>query len=282
MSTSLTYSVVCLYRSGMEDEVSVLDVDSAPTAWREAGAGPRVAVLLHGLGGSRIAWRPQLGPLSAHHRVVAWDGPGYGASAPISAPTFDDYSDRAAALIRVVSPDAPVDLVGMSFGGMIAQYTAHRFPELVRSLTLLCTSPAYGLDGTDPVEWRAARLAGLETFGSPAAAAPAILASLAGPDAAHVVPEAVEAMERVPMDGLLASLATITTHDSRAILPTIDIPTLVLVGERDDETSPAYAQAIVDLMPNANLVVIPGAGHLLNLEAPDAVNEAILQHWEST
>ena len=266
----------------MENGVSVLDVDSSPTAWRETGAGQRVAVLLHGLGGSRVAWRPQLGPLSAHHRVVAWDGPGYGASEPIAEPTFDAYSDRAAALISEVSPSVPVDLVGMSFGGMIAQYTAHRFPQLVRSLTLLCTSPAFGLDGTDPVEWRAARLAGLETFGSPAAAAPAILASLAGPDAAHVVPEAVEAMERVPMDGLLASLATITTHDSRSILPTIDIPTLVVVGQRDDETPPAYAQAIVDLMPNAELVVIPGAGHLLNLEAPDAVNQAILRHWEST
>ena len=266
----------------MDNGVPVLDVDSSPTAWREAGAGPRVAVLLHGLGGSRVAWRPQLGPLSAHHRVVAWDGPGYGASSPIAAPTFDAYTDRAAALIREVSPSDPVDLVGMSFCGMIAQYTTHRFPELIRSLTLLCTSPAFGLDGTDPVDWRAARLAGLETFGSPAAAAPAILSSLAGPNAAHVVPEAVEAMTRVPMDGLLASLATITTHDSRAILPTITIPTLVLVGADDDETPPPYAEAIVDLMPNARLVVIPGAGHLLNLEAPDAVNDAISLHWEST
>ena len=260
----------------------MLDVDAVPTAWREVGSGRRVAVLLHGLGGSRIAWRPQLGPLSAHRRVVAWDGPGYGASDPIAAPTFDAYSDRAAALISEVSPSGPVDLVGMSFGGMIAQYTAHRFPALVRSLTLLCTSPAFGLDGTDPVEWRAARLAGLETFGSPAAAAPAILTSLAGPNAAHVVPEAVEAMTRVPMDGLLASLATITTHDSRAMLPTITIPTLVLVGADDDETPQSYAQAIVDLMPNAHLVVIPAAGHLLNLEAPDVVNQAILRHWEST
>ena len=282
MSTSLTFTCSDVYRSGMESGVPVLDVDAVPTAWREAGSGRRVAVLLHGLGGSRIAWRPQLGPLSAHRRVVAWDGPGYGASEPIAEPTFDAYSDRAAALISEVSPSVPVDLVGMSFGGMIAQYTAHRFPELVRSLTLLCTSPAFGLDGTDPVEWRAARLAGLETFGSPAAAAPAILTSLAGPNAAHVVPEAVEAMTRVPMDGLLASLATITTHDSRAILPTITIPTLVLVGADDDETPPSYAQAIVDFMPNAHLVVIPAAGHLLNLEAPDAVNQAILRHWEST
>lgn len=255
------------------------DVDASPTAWREAGSGEDVAVLLHGLGGTRTAWRPQLGPLSSIRRVVAWDGPGYGMSAPVERPHFDAYADRAAELIRTVSPHRPVDLVGMSFGGMIAQYATHRHPQLVRTLTLLCTSPAFGLDGTDPVQWKNARLAGLEEFGSPGAAAPAILSSLAGPHGAHVVPEAVEAMTRVHMEGLMDSLRTITTHDSRAILPSITVPTLVIVGALDDETPPSYAQALVDLLPNARLVIIEGAGHLLNLEAPDAVNEAILEHW---
>lgn len=260
----------------------VRDVDAPPTAWRECGTGPRVAVLLHGLGGSRIAWRPQLEPLSAGHRVVAWDGPGYGESAPVEDASFTGYADRAAALIREVSPDAPVDLVGTSFGGMIAQYTAHRHPELIRSLVLLCTSPKFGLDGTDPDEWRRNRLNGLEAFGSTAAAAPVILTALAGPNAQHVVPEAAEAMARIPMDGMLTALSVLPSHDSRAILPEITAPTLVVVGADDDETPPAYSKAIVDLMPNATLVVIPGAGHLLNLEAPDAVNAAILTHWERT
>jgi pimeloyl-ACP methyl ester carboxylesterase len=185
-------------------------------------------------------------------------------------------------LIRRVSPDAPVDLVGTSFGGMIAQYTTHAYPELVRSLTLICTSPAFGLDGTDPDEWRNNRLKGLETFGTVGAAAPVILSSLAGANAQHVVPEACEAMARIPMAGMLTSLSILPSHDSRAILPEIAVPTLVLIGEDDDETPPSYSKAIVDLMPNATLVTIPGAGHLLNLEAPDAVNRAILQHWETT
>lgn len=280
LSTVLTRFARTPYRAPMTPEVN--DVDALPTAWREAGSGPRVAVLLHGLGGSRIAWRPQLGPLSANHRVVAWDCPGYGMSAPVAEPTFEAYADRAADLIRTVSPDAPVDLVGMSFGGMISQYTAYRYPELVRSLTLLCTSPAFGLDGTDPDDWKQARLSGLEEYGSPGAAAPAILASLAGPRAAHVVPEAIEAMERVHMEGLLHSLATITTHDSRALLAEVTAPTLVVVGSEDDETPPSYAQALVDLLPNARLAIIEGAGHLLNLEAPDEVNAVILEHWEQT
>jgi pimeloyl-ACP methyl ester carboxylesterase len=170
----------------------------------------------------------------------------------------------------------------MSFGGMIAQNVAARRPDLVRSLTLLCTSPKFGLDGTDPDEWRARRLAGLEEFGSPGAAAPVILASLAGPNAQHVVPEAVEAMQRVRMEGLMDALTTITSHDTRALLPTITAPTLIVVGADDDETPPSYAQAIADLIPGARLVVIPGAGHLLNLEAPEALNAAIADHWEQS
>jgi len=261
---------------------TITDVDAKPTAWREAGDAERVAVLFHGLGGSRIAWGPNLEALADVRRVVAWDLPGYGGSDRVSEPTFDAYADRAAALIREVSPDAPVDLVGMSFGGMIAQYTTHKYPELVRSLTLVCTSPAFGLDGTDPVEWKNARLSGLETFGTPGAAAETILTSLAGPNAQHVVPEAVAAMQRVPMDGMMDSLATITTHDSRSILPEITVRTLVLIGSEDDETPPSYAEAIVELMPNARLQVIPGAGHLLNLEAPEALNTAIIEHWEQS
>lgn len=261
------------------------DVDAAPVSWREAApenadSNTPVALLLHGLGGSRIGWEPQLAALSTTHRVIAWEAPGYGGSDPVSACTFDAYVDAVGALIDEVSPDQPVDLVGMSFGGMIAQYAAARYPERIRTLTLLCTSPKFGLDGTDPDEWRAARLSGLEAAGSPAAVAPMILASLVGAGNEHVIPEAVRAMERVPLHGLLDSLRTIVHHDSRAILPTITIPTLVLVGAIDEETPPAYAQAIVDLMPNARLCVIDDAGHLLNLEAAEAVSMEIAGHWE--
>lgn len=256
----------------------MIDVDASPIAWREAGGGP-VAVFLHGLGGGRTAWRPQLEVLSDLRRCVAWDAPGYGASARVTDTSFDAYARAAIALIDCVSPDAPVDLVGMSFGGMIAQYVTALAPERIRTLTLLCTSPKFGLDGTDPDEWRAARLAGLEEMGSPAAAAPLVLASLVGPDGAHVLPEAIEVMGRVPLAGLLDSLSTIASHDTRSHLPTITAPTLVLVGELDDETPVAYGQAIVDLMPDAHLEVIPGVGHILNLEAEDAVNTAIARHW---
>ncbi len=88
----------------------------------------------------------------------------------------------------------------------------------------------------------------------------------------------IAAMRRVPADGLRRSIDCLITHDTRAILPGIQAPALVLVGALDDETPPAYSQAIADLLPHATLQVVPGAGHLLNVEAPDAVNAAIAAH----
>ena len=130
------------------------DVDGA-IAWREAGEGA-VVVLLHGLGGSRTAWEPQLAALSPTWRAVAWDLPGYGASAPLDGPlTFDALADAVARLLDATGTDA-AHLVGLSFGGMIAQHAALRHPARVRSLALLSTSPAFGLDGTSAAAWQAA------------------------------------------------------------------------------------------------------------------------------
>lgn len=253
------------------------DCDAPPTGWRAVGSGP-VALFLHGLGGSRIAWEPQLNSVLADtRRCVAWDAPGYGVSDPVPTPTFDAYAEAALTLIDHLSPDQPVDVVGMSFGGMVAQYLAARAPGRVRTLGLLCTSPKFGLDGTDPDEWRSARFAGLQAAGSPGAAAPAALSGLtANP---NIIPEAIAAMERVPMAGLLDALTAITTHDTRHILPTINVPTRVLVGSADDETPVSYAEAMVALLPRAQLTVIAGAGHLLNLEDPHTVNETLIDLW---
>lgn len=84
-----------------------VDVDTLPTAWREAGSGP-VAVFLHGIGSSRTGWRPQLTGLADLRRCVAWDAPGYGASLPVDEPTFAAYAKRVAELIAEVSPVHPL------------------------------------------------------------------------------------------------------------------------------------------------------------------------------
>jgi len=157
-------------------------------AWREAGEGELV-VLLHGLGGSRISWEPQLAALGTHRRVVAWDLPGYGASTPLpDGPlTFRALAGAVARFVHVLG-EHRAHVVGISMGGMIAQYLAAWHPEVVRSLTLLSTSPAFGLDGTRPDVWRAARLAPLDQGLEPADFADRVLAAIAGP---HITADAL-------------------------------------------------------------------------------------------
>ncbi len=67
-------------------------------SWREAGDGPPI-VFLHGLGGTRLAWEPQLEGLSDHFRCIAWDMPGYGDAAPAASLTFPGLADSIAALL---------------------------------------------------------------------------------------------------------------------------------------------------------------------------------------
>jgi 3-oxoadipate enol-lactonase len=259
--------------------MTIIDVDGERFAWRESGSSSRTLVLLHGLGGSRLSWEPQLHGLADDVRVVAWDMPGYGGSAALDGPvTFTTLADAVVEFLDAIG--APVvHLAGISFGGMIAQHVAARHPARVASVTLLSTSPAFGLDGTKPDEWRAARLAPLDAGREPADFAGGVLAAIAGP---YITSEALAgqraAMARVPGDALRRSIDCLVTHDSRALLPAISSPAMCVVGELDEETPVAYAFALADLIPHATLVVIPEAGHLLNVEAPGDVNRLLQEH----
>ena len=173
------------------------DVDGQRFAWRESGTGPAL-VLLHGLSGSRLSWEPQLRDLADSCRVVAWDQPGYGDSAALDGEvTFTALADAVVDFIDVIGA-TQVHLCGISFGGMIAQYVAARYPQRLLSLTLLATSPAFGLDGTKPDEWRAARMAPLDAGRQPSEFAGDVLSAIAGP---HISSDALagqrDAMARV-------------------------------------------------------------------------------------
>ncbi len=256
-----------------------IDVDCERFAWREAGEGSLV-LLLHGLGGSRISWEPQLASLGADRRVVAWDMPGYGAAAALDhrPVLFGDLAWAAGDLITALG-ESTAHVVGISMGGMIAQHLALLRPTMVRSLTLLSTSPAFGMDGTRPEDWQAARLAPLDEGMRPGDFADRVLRAIAGPTISPAaLAEQKAAMARISADALRASIECLVTHDTRDDLPRITAPTAVLIGELDDETPLAYSQYLAEHIARSWLHVIPGAGHLLNVEAPDDVNAIISQH----
>lgn len=258
------------------------DVNGERFAWREDGDGPLV-VLFHGLGGTRISWDPQLAGLAHRWRVAAWDMPGYGNSAALADEpvTFRALADAAADWIHELG-DPAAHVVGISMGGMIAQYLAAWHPERVRSLTLLATSAKFGMDGTQPAEWRAARLAALDDGLEPADFAERVLRSLAAPHIANEVFEAQRAaMARITGAALRRSIDCLVTHDTTHLLGGIHHPTLVAIGALDQETPLAYAEHLARYLPDARLQVVADSGHLLNAEAPDRVNELIAAHLTS-
>jgi 3-oxoadipate enol-lactonase len=260
----------------------VRDVVANGYSWREAG-DPRatMVVFLHGLGGSRLSWEPQLAELSQSYRCVAWDLPGYGLAAPLPCASVS-FADLAAAVVGLLDElnVKQVHLVGISFGGMIAQYVAAWSPVRVRSLALLATSPAFGLDGTSAEAWRAARLAPLDAGLEPSDFSGQVLRAIAGP---NITDEALAgqrlAMAEVSGAALRRSIDCLVTHDSRPVLKQISAPTICLVGAFDNETPAAYADALAAGIAGAHRVTLPQAGHLINVEDPAGVNDTLCAHF---
>lgn len=232
------------------------------------------ALLLHGIGGRAALWAETVAAL-APRPVLALDQPGYdGARAPMAS--FAEWADAAVALMDEAGV-AQADLVGHSLGGMIALEIALRHPGRVRRLVIVASSPAFG--SRDPA-FRDAFLAarqkpldeGLGMAGVAAALVPGMLGPVAAPKAA---PTAIAAMASVNEAAYRATLAVLTGFDRRADLPRITQPALLIAGESDATAPPRGMARMADAMPDARLIVIPGVGHLLPLEAPEAFHAAL-------
>ena len=250
------------------------DHDRHPIAWREAGKGPPV-VFLHGLGGTRTAWDPQLRGLADRFRCIAWDMPGYGASAPLGELTFPAIADSLAGLLDTLDVET-ADLVGLSFGGMHALHTAIRHPGRVRRLVLADTSPAFGLDGTAQQEWRAARLDPIERGLSPGDMADGVIAAICAEVLEPLMhTQLIASFGRISAAGFRAAVDCLIGHDVRGELAGIGHPALVIVGEADTETPVAYAEALAAGLPRSTLEILEGVGHLSPSEAPERFNELL-------
>ncbi|MBO9361709.1 MAG: alpha/beta fold hydrolase, partial [Thermoflexus sp.] len=151
------------------------------------------------------------------------------------------------------------------------------YPERVRGLILADTRHQ-----ADTPEARANRYALIERIRreGTAAAVEAFLPLLLGATTRREHPERVERLRRKmmthPAAGLIGALQAMAERPDRTeLLPQIRVPTLVIVGEEDEVTPPEVARQMAEAIPSAQLVVLPSAGHLANVEAPEAFNEAV-------
>lgn len=248
-------------------------------AVEHAGSGPLV-VLLHGVGGGRQNWRAQLDALAPCFTAAAWDARGFGASDDYDGPL--DFADFSADLLRVLDHfgAARALLVGLSMGGRIALDFYGRHPGRVAALALADTSLARrGPRKEEEIAaWLDARRRPLVEEGKePRDIAEGIARSLVDPEAAPAAfAHMVASIAALRKGSYLKTLETVTRYEGFPPFERVGVPTLVLTGERDRIAPPELARATAEAIPGARLAILPGVGHMSNLEDPEGFNAAVL------
>ena len=236
----------------------------------EAGGGEATPIVfLHGVGSDKSVWRPQLEHFAKTRRAIAFDYPGYGESdAAIQGTTRDDY---AAAILSAMDAlgIAEAHICGLSLGGIVAIAIDHLAPARCASLILADTFAAHP-------EGRAIYDRSIAASGNLRAMAEArVDLLLAQPADPAVRSEVVETMSRIDPAAYRIGAEAVWLADQRARAGAIAKPTLVLVGNQDLVTPPELSSDLADRIPGARMQVIENAGHLSNLEQPDAFNRAV-------
>lgn len=231
-------------------------------------AGPEgapVVVLSNSLGTTRAMWDGVL-PALRGYRVLTYDTRGHGGSGLGPAgTTVDSLADDLAGLLDALGIER-AHVVGVSLGGMTAQAFALRHPGRVRGLILMATSAHM------PPAQRWHDRAALVRREGMGAIADAVVSRWFTPhaDPARIAPVR-EAFVAIDPEGYARACEAIAAFDLREALPGIDAPTLILAGADDPATPVAQMEEIRARIPDAELVVIPRAAHLLAAERPDVV-----------
>ena len=235
-------------------------------------------LLVHGFPLNKELWEPQLTALQDVARLIAPDLRGHGASEPVPGEySMDLLADDCQALLESLEIEEPAVVCGLSMGGYIALAYYRRYPERLAGLILAATRA-----GPDSPEARANRDKMAARAGEKGAGAIAedLLPKMLSPETYTGNPELVARVKQImagtSVPGIRGALLGMKARpDATPLLAEIDVPALVIHGEDDQLIPVEEAQAMHAAIPNSRLEVLPGAGHLLNLERPDAFNQSV-------
>lgn len=250
-------------------------MDSVKLHFTEAGQGTPV-VLLHGFPLNSTIWDEQRRQLALHYRVITADLRGHGQSpAPTGVYEMESLAGDVLALLDSLKIERAV-IMGHSMGGYVTLAAWRIAPARFLALGLIDSQA-----GADTAEGRQGRMQLAEKVSTQGGqvAADAMLPRIFAPGLAtgDSVWERVRAMiEKTSRTGIIGALHGMAARpDSNSILSTIDVPALVVTGDKDQIIPVTKAQALAAAMPQATLKVIAHAGHMTMLEQPEATTAAI-------
>ncbi|MFS2122885.1 acetoin dehydrogenase dihydrolipoyllysine-residue acetyltransferase subunit [Pseudomonas sp. Pseusp97] len=249
-----------------------VELDGRTLRYFERGEGGDALLLIHGFGGDLNNWLFNHEALAAERRVIALDLPGHGESAKqLQRGDLDELSDAVLALLDHLDIEQ-AHLAGHSMGGAVALNTARRAPERVRSLSLLASA---GLGA----EINGAYLQGFVDAANRNALKPPLVQLFSDP--ALVTRQMLEDMLRFKrLEGVDAALRLLSSRlfgegrqqvVLRDVLATGEHPALVIWGDADTIIPASHAEGLP-----AEIHVLPGQGHMLQMEAAEAVNALLL------
>lgn len=242
----------------------------------EAAPDAPVLLLANSLGTDLTMWAPQLEVWTRTHRVVRFDQRGHGRSQVPTPPfTLERLGADAVAVLDALGIES-ADVCGLSLGGLVALQVAVTAPDRVRRLVVSCTAARVGTEEAWAERAEAVRAGGmaavtdlvLERFFSPA--------FRASGDAS--VDDVATMLSTTDPDGYAGSCLALAVADLHARLGEVVAPTLVIAGGADVATPPEQGGELAAAIPGAELIVLDGAGHLANLESPDAYARAVRDH----
>ena len=255
--------------------MEMIEVDGLRIAYERAGDGPPL-VLLHGyVGDGPTTWRRQVEGLCEEFTVVAWDAPGAGDSSdPPESFGMAGYADCLAGFVDRVRLEKP-HVAGLSFGGALALELCRRHPAV--PMTLILASAYAGWGGSLSAEVAEQRLqqalvlADLAPDEFMGALLPTMFSEATAPE---TVDEFGASMRAFHPAGFRA-MARASAEDLRDVLPGLNVPTLLVYGDKDVRAPLTVAEDLEAAISGSMLVVLPDTGHLCNIEAPDDFNRAV-------
>jgi pimeloyl-ACP methyl ester carboxylesterase len=246
--------------------------------YTEKGDGLPV-ILIHGFPLCRQMWAPQMTALAnAGYRAISPDLPGFGDSPPLAGPaSMSSYADAIVALLDELGIDQAV-VGGMSMGGYVLLDLVERYSQrLLGAMFLVTRAAADDAAGKQKRTLMVEQVEAGNVLTIPETFVPVLFAEETARRNPRLISEVRQWVESAPSSGLIGGLLAMREReDAVDKLSAFALPSLVVGAAQDLAVPPEHSQVLAQGLPNAKLTIIPGAGHMANLEQPELFNAALL------